>query len=123
FAYTGSTDADSVTWDFGDGQTGSGFNTYHFFAESGDYTVCATAYNNCGTDTVCLTLPLLGPVGLSTVAGMQNIKLYPNPAREMLYIEHDVPGTRVDVINAVGQLVLSTTLPTGAAQIDVSQLP
>src|SRR5690606_32925834 len=26
FAYTGSTDADSVTWDFGDGQTGSGFN-------------------------------------------------------------------------------------------------
>ena len=123
FAYTGSADVDSVVWDFGDSQTGTGLNPYHFFAESGDYTVCATAYNNCGTDTICLTIPLLGPVGLSAISQLENIRLYPNPAQSTLYIDHDVPGNRVEVINAVGQVILSTTLPAGTAQIDVSKLP
>src|SRR5690606_2946585 len=35
FAYTGSADVDSVVWNFDDGQTGTGLNPYHFFAESG----------------------------------------------------------------------------------------
>ncbi|NEN25634.1 T9SS type A sorting domain-containing protein [Cryomorpha ignava] len=123
FAYTGSTDADSVIWDFGDGQTGSGFNPYHFFAESGIYTVCATAFNQCGADSVCITIDALGPVGIKAINGFEEIRVYPNPAHEVVYINNASPGTRIDVINAVGQNLGSSILQSNNAKINVSSLP
>ncbi|NEN25632.1 T9SS type A sorting domain-containing protein [Cryomorpha ignava] len=123
FAYTGSTDADSVIWDFGDGQTGSGFNPYHFFAESGIYTVCATAFNQCGADSVCITIDALGPVGIKAINGFEEIRVYPNPAHEVVYIDNASPGTRIDVINAVGQILHSNSLQSSPSQIDISTLP
>ena len=123
FAYTGSTDADSVIWDFGDGQTGSGFNPYHFFAQSDTYTVCATAFNSCGSDSVCIAIDALGPVGLKSIKGFEEIRLYPNPAHEAVYLDNALPGTRIDVINAVGQNFGSSILQSSEGKIDISSLP
>ena len=123
FTYTGSADADSVIWDFGDGQTGFGFNPYHFFAESGIYTVCATAFNACGSDSVCIAIDALGSVGLQSIKGFEEIRLYPNPARDVVYIDNALPGTRVDLINAVGQNLGSSILQSNNAKINVSSLP
>lgn len=39
--YSGSHNLDSVTWDFGDGQTGTGKTVDHTYAASGTYTVKA----------------------------------------------------------------------------------
>jgi PKD repeat protein len=50
FTYTG-TGATSVTWDFGDGTTGSGLTTSHTYGSPDDYTVVMTATNLCGTIT------------------------------------------------------------------------
>ncbi|NEN25845.1 T9SS type A sorting domain-containing protein [Cryomorpha ignava] len=123
FAYTGSADADSVIWDFGDGQTGFGFNPYHFFAESGIYTVCATAFNSCGSDSVCIAIDALGPVGIKAINGFEEIRVYPNPAHDVVYINNALPGTRIDVINAVGQNLGSNILQSSPSQIDISTLP
>ena len=122
FAYTGSADADSVTWDFGDGEVGNGFNPYHFFAESGTYTVCATAYNACGADSVCVIVDALGPVGIKAINGFEEVRVYPNPARDIVHIGNALPGTRVDVINAVGQNLGSSILQSNNAKINVSSL-
>ena len=54
FTYTGTAEVDSVVWDFGDGTTATELNLEHLFAESGDYTVCVTAYNECGPDSTCI---------------------------------------------------------------------
>ncbi len=46
----------SYTWDFGDGNTGSGANTSHTYTEVGTYTVALTAEGPGGTDTETLTV-------------------------------------------------------------------
>lgn len=50
FTYTGS-GASTVTWDFGDGSTGSGLTASHTYATPGDYSVLLTATNVCGSIT------------------------------------------------------------------------
>ncbi len=123
FVYTGSTDVDSVVWDFGDGNVGYGTSLQHLFAETGSYTVCATAYNSCGPDSVCITIDALGPVGVKPINGFENIKLYPNPAKEVVTIGNATPGTRAVVINAMGQQLQSAVLLSSPFQIDISKLP
>ena len=110
-------------WDFGDGSTGMGLSLQHLFAETGTYTVCATAYNDCGADSSCITFNALGPVGVKDINGFEEISVYPNPARESLTIGNAEAGTRLAVFNAVGQQMQSTVLYTSPAQIDVSGLP
>ncbi len=57
FAYTGTmAGIDSVTWDFGDGNTGTGLTPTNTYTAAGTYTVCATVYTNCGTHTACTTI-------------------------------------------------------------------
>ena len=54
FSYTGATiGIDSVVWNFGDGGHATGLTSAHTYTAIGTYTVCATAYNPCGSNTVC----------------------------------------------------------------------
>ena len=122
FTYTGTAEVDSVVWDFGDGTTATELNLEHLFAESGDYTVCVTAYNECGPDSTCLSLSALGPVGVRTVDGYPEIAIYPNPARDIITIDNAISGIQMDIFNAVGQLVQTELVMQSPAQIDVSSL-
>lgn len=47
------TNVDSVWWDFGDGAGSDQNNLTHTFADTGVFTVCLYAFNECGIDTVC----------------------------------------------------------------------
>lgn len=55
------TGAQSYTWDFGDGNTGSGATPSHNYSTPGTYTVCMIAGNNCGFDTVCQNINVICP--------------------------------------------------------------
>ncbi len=46
----------SWLWDFGDGNTSTMQNPTHTYATSGNYPVCLTATNACGTDSSCVTV-------------------------------------------------------------------
>lgn len=125
FAYTGSAEADSILWDFGDGHTGSGPNPHHLFAEDGVYTVCVTVYNPCGEDTHCAEVAAFGPDAVQGMAGHASVKVYPNPAHATLSIAHTSAGARVEVVNALGNRVLTTSTASEAEtlQIDIGALP
>lgn len=49
----GSTEAVSVVYDFGDGNTSTDPNPTHTYAAPGTYTVCQIANNSCLSDTFC----------------------------------------------------------------------
>jgi len=52
-----SINADSLRWDFGDGNSGIGLNPSNTYPAAGSYTVTLIAFNNCGNaDTVTLTI-------------------------------------------------------------------
>lgn len=53
--------ADSVMWDFGDGNTSSDTTVQHSYDSAGTYIVCLTAWSMCGTDTYCDTLTVFCP--------------------------------------------------------------
>jgi PKD repeat protein len=56
------TGAQSYTWDFGDGNSGSGATPTHNYTTPGTYTVCMIAANNCGNDTVCQNINVVCPI-------------------------------------------------------------
>lgn len=43
----------TYSWDFGDGTSATTNDATHSFTTEGDYTICLTATNDCGTDTYC----------------------------------------------------------------------
>jgi PKD repeat protein len=51
-----SLNATTYKWDFGDGKTGTDSNINHLFPETGTYTICLTATNDCGEDRQCKEL-------------------------------------------------------------------
>src|SRR5690606_24745215 len=83
--YTGSTPVDSVQWTFGDGGTAKGNTASHTYAGGDTYTVCAIAYNSCGSDTICQSVVV--PVGIENVTAFAGLSIYPNPVQSVLYID------------------------------------
>ena len=72
FNYTGTTLAlDSVKWNFGDGNIGTGVTPSHTYSVSGTYTICATAYTACGSNTACNSVTVsCTPVSSFTHSGV-----------------------------------------------------
>jgi len=59
FTYTGTTTSlDSVVWNYGDGHRGTGLTSSHTYSLSGTYSLCATVYTACGSNTSCDTITI-----------------------------------------------------------------
>ena len=98
----------TVSWDFGDGNTGSGLSFMHTYADAGSYDVCMTATDANGCDwTECRTVDVAGPTGTG-VPEVLGLSMTPNPASSYVQIE---PGNwngafRVRAYDALGRVVL-----------------
>src|SRR5690606_17193828 len=78
--------ATSYLWDFGDGNTSTLPNPVHTYAQQVNIesTVKLFAYNECGADSSFRTVP----TSIQNVPGTdQEVKLYPNPAGNILKVE------------------------------------
>ena len=66
-----SVNADSYSWDFGDGNTSSDENPTHTYAEDGSYAVVLSATNGNGTNTASANIVIntASTFGLSTLTG------------------------------------------------------
>lgn len=51
FTYSGETATD-VSWDFGDGENGTGNTVVHTYSTEGEYTILVVAQNNCGENSL-----------------------------------------------------------------------
>ncbi|NRA49151.1 MAG: PKD domain-containing protein, partial [Phaeodactylibacter sp.] len=98
---------DSVTdwsWDFGDGNISNEPNPIHTFLQSGNYPVCLTATDLCGTNTFCDTLEIM-IVGVEETT-IANIKLFPNPAMEQVQLfAPGISSGQVSLLTMQGQMI------------------
>lgn len=76
--------ADSVVYDYGDGNTGT--DTSYTYAAAGVYTVCQIAFNDCDTDTSCAEIAVFA-VGLDQVPGLTELSVFPNPNNGQFSVE------------------------------------
>jgi PKD repeat protein len=84
------------SWDFGDGNTSDTPNPLHTYDSSGEYNVCLTATDPCGTATFCDTLNIVVTDVKEFPA--QLVRLFPNPAGQEAWL--------MAPISAVGQVTL-----------------
>ncbi len=125
FDASGSINAASYYWDFGDGNfdTTLSPSTSHTYTTGGSKSVKLTV-ENCGeTDDTTIVLGNPCIVGLSENSVLQNIRLFPNPAENVLSIENfeNENLKELVLINPNGQIIrkYSKNIPS---QIDISNL-
>ncbi len=108
-------------WDFGDGNTSTQQNPANTYAANGTYTVTLIVYNSCGSDTATQTVDVTS-VGVLT-NNVNNITIYPNPAKTNITIQTN--GLKVntyDIYDVYGQIVMQNNVNTNVVNIDVKNL-
>lgn len=107
----------NYVWNFGDGSPeASGYMVQHAYARNGIYTVTLKMEGECTGLIVSksrtvdvFNAPGEGGTGINNANFNGNISLYPNPAKEMVWIENksDAKMNRVTVYNTLGQLIIN----------------
>ena len=122
----GTGDRANYSWDFGGGNTATGDSVGYTFPQGGAYTVTLIVTNACGSDTVSLSLP---DVSIVENALSRSLKLYPNPARDVLNVELSLEGkddVTVRIMDVSGKEVISAIHSKDdkkmEASIDLSEL-
>ena len=120
FTYTGTTTGiDSVVWSFGDGNSATGTSATHTYFAAGTYNACATVYAACGSNVHCGTIVVAGPASVAGIA-FTSLNVFPNPATDVLHIDHAPQGSLVKLTNVMGQQVYSSTIISGQMAVSMS---
>jgi hypothetical protein len=91
-------------WDFGDGNSSSAQNPIHTYTTNGNFKVCLSMTDSCGTDTTCQEI-IINTIGLVDYY-LSNTKLYPNPSSDLAYVELPLKGKwEVEVLDMKGILI------------------
>lgn len=121
FSYTGGPYS-SIEWDFCDGSKSTQSNPTHTYLAKGIYTVCVKVTNNCGDNTYCDVVDFW-PAYINEQVSLGNIKIYPNPASEILYIEGLEAAATIELFDIVGRKVKSMRTVNNRESINMSMLP
>ncbi|MGX7668455.1 T9SS type A sorting domain-containing protein [Flavobacterium pedocola] len=109
----------ALEWDFGDGTTSTEPNPSHVYTSGGIKIVKLKAIRNGCEETIEKQIDL-GTLSTSEFLN-SGIILYPNPAKSVLIIELPFES-RVEIVNALGQKVISKPNAQKNWSIDVSGL-
>lgn len=95
----------SYAWTFGDGQTSTQQNPSHTYTFLGNYTVCLTVTDTCGSSQYCDTVNLI-PVSNTLNLTDHDVVVYPNPAAAEVNLRFDgkiLAGTTVALLDMHGR--------------------
>lgn len=70
--------ANTITWDFGNGQTGTGLTPVAQFMEAGTYEVTMTITNDCGDRVITNEVEVMSTSAVEVLNNM-NLRVFPNP--------------------------------------------
>ncbi|MFK7924848.1 MAG: PKD domain-containing protein [Bacteroidia bacterium] len=119
-----SSGATSYAWDFGDGAGSSTDpNPSYSYAFPGDYDVILLATNDCGTDSITITITVSNTDGLEDEL-FGSIKVFPSPNDgqfQILLGENGLKNTDIHLFNLQGQVIYqeSRNLLTPYQQLDI----
>lgn len=86
-----------------------------------DYTVTGSGLNGCSSEAV-VTVSVSLCTGIESLDVNDNIVLYPNPTNGILNVKTITPDTKINIYNALSELVLSEALLNIENQINLNEL-
>lgn len=112
--------ANSIIWNFGDGNTDNTNNNTpcNDYGTAWYYDVTLYAYNDHGSDEKTVTLDLVG-----LEEAMNHMEIFPNPVVDEVKIKTIMPIDQVHVVDILGNAVLSLESIPNIASIDCTSLP
>ncbi|MEM9051513.1 MAG: T9SS type A sorting domain-containing protein [Bacteroidota bacterium] len=127
FTFTGSSDYETLEWDFGDGNFSTEENPLHQYNQLGEYEVCLIFSNDCLTDTTCQTINLTDPLSTDQLKDGVLFTLFPNPSRDNIRLkgtEGWKEAMTATIYDSSGRLIDSYSLSdkTEETIIDISNL-
>lgn len=109
-------------WDFSDGNTSTAQHPVNIYQTPGNFTVSLTVTGTGGSNTETKVDYILIPVGINE-ALVNNIKIYPNPATNILQIEFKTSAKRrITIFDANGKQCITTEIEGLTTSIDISEL-
>lgn len=121
--------ANTYSWNFGDGNTGTGVMPSHTYTANGSYTVTLTVTGVCGTKTITSTVVIQG-IGIEENRLISNLKVYPNPSNGVVNISFDSQSsnkTEIRITDMAGKELMKVTKDNINGQfeatIDIGKLP
>ena len=83
---TAQASADSLYWDFGDGNNSSAYSPQHTYASNGTYPVELMLWSSCGIDTYSLNVLIQG-IGLEEWSE-ESFVLFPQPTSDVMNLQY-----------------------------------
>ncbi|MFO7864895.1 MAG: PKD domain-containing protein, partial [Salinivirgaceae bacterium] len=117
--FTAATNANNITWSFGDGNHASGSAVANTYAAAGDHSVTMTAYSP--YDYMEIVKTITTTVGISNVYSSQ-VQVYPNPAGSHINIASETQMQKADIYDISGKLQSSHKISGTNAIINLDQL-
>lgn len=135
-SFTAQATGDPLTWDLTSTSTGVGDLTWtiggasfagptlqYTFASAGVYEVCLEIEGICATDTACQILNV-GINGLDDLSVNARLRMWPQPATDLLHITSDLSLRSVEILDGTGRMVRSHPANGDhALDVDVRPLP
>ena len=118
-----STNATSYSWNFGDLSTGNTANPTHTYTNVGNFLVTLIVTNSCGTDTITQVINIT-IIGINEVI-INNINIYPNPVKDMLFIDlnnSNLINSEISITDIPGNIVINNKIDKLNYSIDLSKL-
>ncbi len=116
FDASGSTNADTYSWDFGNGSTGNGVNpTETYGLPNGAFSVKLTVTNSCGS-TDDTTIVINTNIGIEEPDFGKSLIIFPNPSEGAFNIEfytHGGDDLTLEVLSLSGQVLHRELISAG----------
>lgn len=119
-----SENTDSLTWDFGDGATGSEAVEVHNYTQSGTYLVTLINFRCGQTDTLTKTLVIDSSVNVINAESKSPLKVFPNPASHSIKLDMDRNMNEVSctISDLSGKVLIKESGLSEDAEINISSL-
>lgn len=121
FTYTGT--PGTMEWDFGDGVTSAQTNVNHTYTSPNEFIACVKVTNACGDNIYCAKIDTRWPDNVQTIGEGSSIKIYPNPANDVLHIDGLAPGSKIELYDMVGRKAHMIITAKENEVVNMSYLP